>query len=383
MGAPQTRLWELANAFLNKGWRVEVIAAMPNYPTGNIFPKYGSKWSLNETIGDIPVHRSWIYASNSKRSIPRILSMLSFSLSIFTFLFRARRFRPDIVMVESPPLLLGFFGHFFVKMIRSKLWFNVSDLWPLTAKEMGVLQDGNLYRFLLRLEKFIYRKSWIVSGQSEEITSYTSKINPRSFLVRNGADVAFFNRFVRRAEKQGPIRIVYAGLFGVAQGVFDIVKNGKFKENNLEFHLYGDGPEKELIKGHIDGDQKESSIFYHGSVEREKIPGILNEYDVYLIPLKYQIYGAVPSKLYEAMVTGLPIIFFASGEGAQIVQDHNLGWTCSPGDFSGLNKILDAIAGGRESLEGYYENNRSVAVQNFNREKIYEQTEERIMKEVS
>ena len=85
MGAPQNRLYEMMRGLKNLGNEVCIVTAMPNYPTGEIFDKYKGKLTIKETVDDIEVKRYWLYASNSKRVIPRIWNMISFTvMSLFS-----------------------------------------------------------------------------------------------------------------------------------------------------------------------------------------------------------------------------------------------------------------------------------------------------------
>ncbi len=367
MGAPQNRLLEMANAFVGRGWDVRVLTAMPNYPKGRIFEDYRGKWTSVEQSNKIGIWRSWIYASNSKSTIPRIISMISFGLSMFTFLRRARKFQPDVCFVESPPLLVGYFGYHFSGWIRSKFWFNVSDLWPLTAKELGAISDGWFYQRLESLERLIYRKAVLVTGQSEEIVKHIQKNQVRTYLFRNGVDPSRFkNRKQHSGSMDQKIRIVYAGLFGVAQGIAAIIENVDFSKLGMEFHIYGGGAEMERIESLI---KDAEGVFFHGTVTREEIPEILNEYDVYLVPLVKNIHGAVPSKVYEAMAAGLPIIFFGSGEGATIVRDNDLGWVVEPGKFQELTECLRSVRDSPD-LNRFAQNGIQNSREKFNRETI-------------
>ena len=80
------------------------------------------------------------------------------------------------------------------------------------------------------------------------------------------------------------------------------------------------------------------------------MPGILGMYDLALIPLIKPIYGAVPSKIYEAMAAGLPILFAGGGEGAEIIETYELGWVCAPSDFSSIQAAIQEITRLSENL---------------------------------
>jgi hypothetical protein len=131
MGAPQSRLYETAIGLKNTGWEVVVITALPNYPTGKIFSQYKKRFFTKETLNEIQVWRYLLYASNSKKSFPRILSMFSFSLMVLFSIYKVRKFKPGFIFTECPPLTLGISGILLAKFSRSKHIMNVSDLWPL------------------------------------------------------------------------------------------------------------------------------------------------------------------------------------------------------------------------------------------------------------
>ena len=126
MGAPQNRLFELAKGMQEEGFNVSIITGMPNYPTGHIFPNYRKKLFCKEFIDELVILRYWLYASNSKKTLPRIVNMLSFSLIVLFALFYLIRRKNDIIIVESPPLILGISGWMLARLSGSKFVFNVS-----------------------------------------------------------------------------------------------------------------------------------------------------------------------------------------------------------------------------------------------------------------
>jgi glycosyltransferase involved in cell wall biosynthesis len=342
MGAPQSRLLETAIGLKNNGWKVIVITALPNYPTGKIFRHYKKRFFTKETFNEIQVWRYLLYSSNSKKSVPRILSMLSFSLIVLFSLFKVKKFKPDYIFTESPPLTLGVSGLLLAKFSRSKHILNVSDLWPLSAFELGAISNGFLYKKLEALESFLYKKSFACTGQSQEIINCVAKKGAtRTLLFRNGVDTSRFP-LLNDTDFKGShlkIRIVYAGLLGIAQGIFELCKNIDFDAVNCEFHIYGQGSEKKHIALFLSRNSNKG-IYLHEPIERNLIPETLVSFDATIIPLIKPIFGAVPSKIYEAMAAGLPIIFSGGGEGATIIKKYDLGWICNPSDFNDIKSVL-------------------------------------------
>lgn len=379
MGAPPNRLLELSRGFKEKGWDVSVITALPNYPKGKIYDEYKGKFKTEEIKDGISIKRFWLYASVSTRAIPRIISMLSFSISSLFSASFLKKFSPDYLFVESPPLTLAFSAVLLSKFIGTKLIMNVSDIWPLSAKELGVIGDGFLYKRLESLERYLYKKSYLCSGQSEEITAHIKKSGGKNvYLFRNGVDVRRFKVSDREYKKGDTIKIVYAGLLGVAQGIYEISKNINFRELGAELHIYGEGAEKEKLIKYLK-ENPGKNIFLNNPVSREEIPAILPEYYCTIIPLVNNIYGAVPSKIYEAMASGLPVLFSGTGEGAKIIKDNKAGLVSGPKDYDSLKENILKIKDSVELRKEMSVNGRKLAEDKFDRNIIIEKFSRKLM----
>lgn len=382
MGAPQNRLYEMVRGLRELGSDVTVVTAMPNYPTGHIFDKYKRHFRLDETIDGIKVRRYWLYASNSRRTLPRIWSMLSFTITSLFSLTYLRRWKPDCLIVESPPLTLAYTGRFLAKLSGAKYIANISDLWPLSAKELGALTaESPLYRLLEKVERSIYTHADSVMGQSDEIVQYIREHGGRNvYLFRNGVDPKRFPEAkAKKIKPSAPVKIIYAGLLGFAQGIADICRNINFHALGAELHIYGDGGERgeieTLLKEHPD-----RGIIYHGTVSRDQLPEILTRHDMTLIPLIKNIYGAVPSKIYESMAAGLPIMFMGEGEGAKIIAEHKLGLLARAKDYDQLQENIQYARSHTEELQQMAEHCLTCADTIYNRPKQIEALSEYLEK---
>lgn len=369
-GAPQNRLLELVRIFKNNNWEVRVITAMPNYPKGKIFDGFKGSFSKDDEKDGIKIKRYTLYASNSSKKIPRIFSMLSFSFtSLFSF-SSLRKFNPDFFFVESPPLALALSAYYLSKFSGSKMIMNISDIWPLSAKELGYINDGSLYKKLEALEKFLYKKSFLITGQSQEIIDHIRNSGFENvYLFRNGVDTNRFRNSVNETLSEEKLKIVYAGLLGVAQGVSGIVKGIDFKNLGAEFHIYGEGAERKEIDEYLKNNPGKN-IFLHGSIKSEEIPGLLENFNCTIIPLVKNIYGAVPSKIYEAMAAGLPILFSGTGEGAKIINENKAGLTSEPSDYVTLQKNILKLKASIELRKDFSIRGKQLAAEHYDRNKL-------------
>lgn len=342
-GAAANRIEQLALKLHQNNYKVSVICPLGNYPKGELFPEYKGKFSVTENRDNITVKRLWIYPSVSKNLLVRVISVLSFSSSLFFYLLFKKT--PKKVVVQSPPLLLSFISVFVLSLKNKKIILNISDLWPLAAIELNALKAGSLsHKFSLFLERYIYKKATLILGQSNEIIAHVQSIFPQKdcHLYRNFPDHKLAQMDLKTEGNQ-PIKIFYAGLLGIAQGVFELCQKIDLKGLNIELHIFGDGAEKNQIEAFISS-ENEQKVFFHGMLERSKLHQQLKSFDIAIVPLKTRIYGSVPSKIFEYGSLGFPIIYFGGGEGETITSEHQMGWVIPVENYEELNEKLKAIS---------------------------------------
>jgi glycosyltransferase involved in cell wall biosynthesis len=322
-GAPQNRLSDLALRLHEAGDTVEVWTAMPNYPAGMVHKAYRWRFFSSELRDDIPVYRSWIFATTSKAVVARLLNYFSFVFSVMLRgLFRARRV--DVILCESPPLFLGISALFLCKLKRARLVFNVSDLWPESAEKLGIITNKRLLSVATRLEELLYRRSMLVSGQTKGILQSVSSRFPnlQTWWLPNGADPTRFNPQLDRSWRKRlgfadqDFLVLYAGIIGHAQGLEILIDAAdKLRESHVHFVVMGSGPVKaDLIR--LCREKQLVNIHFPEPVGTDAIPSILAAVDATVVPLrKLDLFrGAIPSKIFEALAMRKPILLGVDGE---------------------------------------------------------------------
>lgn len=373
-GAPQTRLHELAIGLVRQGIQVTVLTAMPSYPHGRIYKGYKG-WLQMENLDGVEIIRTAIYPTQSAKMLPRLMSYFSFVISSL-FIGGWQIEKADFLLTESPPLFLGLAGIVLSRLKRARWIFNISDLWPESVVELGLVSRESLsYKLGSALEKFLYKKAWVVTGQSRTILENIQKRFPylRVSHLPNGVDTNIFQPGDVQSENKD-FHIVYAGLHGLAQGLEQILwaANKLLSTERIDFTFVGDGPEKRSLIRSVK-DLNLNHFRFLESVAKEEIPAILRTADVLIVPLKIQLTGAVPSKLYEAMAIGKPIILIAESEAAKIVNDANCGIVVRPGDIDGLVVAMLYLKTHPEVCKQMGANGRRTAVEDHDRVRIVDQ----------
>lgn len=381
-GAPQNRLHSLARFLQKKEIEVQVVTALPNYPRNEIFDSYKGKFNVNEVIDGIAVTRTWIYTSASRGVVSRLLNYFSFVITSFFRLLTLRR--ADYIICESPPLFLGITAVLISKIKRSKLIFNVSDLWPESAEKLNIISSRLLLRIAYALEGWLYRHAFMVSGQTKGIVRNIESRFPKVTVVwvPNGVDFDFFDREhsgMKWREDLGissnDFVVLYAGIIGHAQGLEVILQAAHIvKDSLIHFLIVGDGPEKSKLEK-LKRDLGVPHVHFLPNLEKKLVPSLINTCNAYVVPLKKLdlFKGAIPSKLFEPLSMRKPILLGVDGEARELfIDDGRAGLYFEPENPSALAEQVMALYNNKEAGERLGKQGHDYVRLNFDRAHIYE-----------
>ncbi len=390
VGAPQNRLYELAVRLQDRGEEISVLTAMPNYPQMEIHDEYKGKFYHYEDMSGLQVHRSWIYVSKSKGIFKRLLNYFSFVFSsMHVGLFKIGKF--DFILCESPPLFLGITAYILKRSKKSKLVFNVSDLWPESAEKLGLVTNQFFLKTATRLEEFMYRKSELICGQTQGICRNIQLRFPdkKVFWLPNGVDLGFYNFDnissdwrMQNGFDADDFLLLYAGILGHAQGLEVIIKAAdKLKQNEkIKFLIIGSGPEKEELIN-LSASLKTENVYFFDSVTKIQMPGIVSVIDVAVIPLRrLELFkGAIPSKIFENLAMKKPLLLGVEGEAKDLFIDNGkCGLAFIPDDAEDLAEKALQLFNNRTELKILGLNGYNYVKANFTRDQIAEKFHEQL-----
>jgi glycosyltransferase involved in cell wall biosynthesis len=384
IGAPQNRLHELAVRLKASGIEVEVLTAQPNYPKMEIFETYKNGKIKEEFIDGIKVYRSGIYVSKSTGILSRLLNYFSF---VFTSWWRGRKLGAyDFLMVESPPLFLGYSAMRLSKKLKAKLIFNISDLWPESAEKLGIVTNKQLLGLAYRLERRCYERSTLITGQTMGIVSdITQRFpNKKVYWLPNGVDVSFYDPDnysskgfrERNGFKKEDVLFFYGGILGYAQGLKTVIRAAALLKDQpqIQIILQGTGPVKEeLIALQINLEL--ANVHFLDPVPKSEMPFVLKDVDVALVPLKKLdlFLGAIPSKIFEALAMEKALLLGVEGEAKlHFIDRADAGLFFEPENEQDLAYKMITLAANKELIQQKGTNGRNYVKENFNRNKIAE-----------
>lgn len=390
IGAAQNRLSHLAKSLARAGHAITVLTALPNYPRGAIYEEYRGHCAMEEQESGIRIVRAWVYATASKGFVPRVMSYLSFSFtSLLTGILKIPR--QDIVLVESPPLPLGMTGVVLSRLKRARLALNVSDLWPESAVALGALRNRFAIRASIWLEEYLYRNARWVTGQTRGIVgNIQSRFRAKPvYWIPNGVDTAVFTPDESGEKKRrgrellnidGRARFIagYAGLIGLAQDLETVLRAAAMLDDipELSIVLIGDGPELSRLK-QLTTEMHLQNVRFCDAQPASAMPDILAAFDAALVPLKRLTLfkGALPSKMFEAMGAGVPVVCTVDGEAREIVEQSGGGLYVDPEDPKALAGAIARLCREPALSKALGENARRYVSRHFSRERAARQFE--------
>ena len=390
IGATTNRALANVRYFSKKGHKVTVLTEMPNHPKGTIFNGYRGKMFMTETLENFKIQRVWVYTSVKKNFIIRLLFYISFAfLGSLSTIFSWEKY--DIVYVTSPPLFVGIIGLVLKYLFpKTKFVFEVRDLWPDAAVEMGELKNKYFRKFSFILERQLYTKAdkiIAVTQKFKERIIAKGFIKEKICVIRNGSDMQFekisiTNSIKLKYKSNDEFIIIYAGILGIAQNLKTILDTAIILKNeNIRFLLIGTGPEEKLLKDYSKQSNIENVEFI-GEVPKEKINDYLSLADCGIIPLKnIPVFDStIPSKLFDYMSANLPILLGVKGEAKEILNESKAGIYFEPDNSKDLaDKILFLLKNINE-IEKMSKLGRQFVAEHFNRIILAEQLEQELVR---
>lgn len=247
----------LCQHLLAHGHQVRMVTSFCYYPAWKKLDSDRGRIFRTDDMDGVPVHRCWHYVPGRVSTLKRILHEGSFVLTSLVRLLSLKR--PEVLVVVSPPLLLGAAAWFYSRLRGVPFVFHVQDLQPDAAMGLGMLKPSFFTRMLYRLEDFAYRKAARVSGISRGmLEAYTRKGVPagKHVLFPNGTSLpnpaVFPKRGKFRARHGLPadeFLAVYSGNLGVKQGLEVLLDASAMLEGQgVRLVICGDGARRVALE---------------------------------------------------------------------------------------------------------------------------------------
>jgi glycosyltransferase involved in cell wall biosynthesis len=353
VNAPASRTHEHCRTWVAAGEQVTVITCAPNFPKGRVFDGYRNRLWQQETIDGIRVIRVWSYITSNDGFAKRILDYTSYMLSAFVACLFVRRV--DVVVGTSPQFFTAVAAWAVGAIKRRPFVFELRDLWPESIKAVGAMNESMLIRGMEKLEMFLYRRATRIVSVTH---AFRDSLMRRGIdggkieVITNGVDLSHFKPLPKDAPLERVLGFAncfvagYVGTHGMAHALETLlVAMRKLQDmpegRQVRLLLLGDGARKSELRAEASRLGLENVRFID-TVAKSEVTRYWSLLDVSIIHLrKTELFTTViPSKLFECMGMGIPILHGVLGESANIVERERVGLVFQPENADALASAL-------------------------------------------
>jgi len=387
VNAPANRTYEHCKRWAQDGHDVTVVTCAPNCPDGIAYKGYRNRfWPQVEVIDGMRVVRVWSYLAPNAGTVRRVTNFLSYMVS--ATLVCSLETRPDVVLATSPQFFCGWAGVFISWLKWRPLVLEIRDIWPESITAVGAIQNRSIVCFLEWLERVMYRSArhivTVGHGYRDNILSKVD-VADRISVIYNGVDL---HRFQPDEPHPGLLHAwnlddkfvcSYVGTIGMAHGLEVVLDAARLLRDqgrrDVAFWLVGDGAQRRQLQERCDREGLSDCVVFSGRQPKDEIPAILASSDACLVHLKgCELFGTViPSKIFETMALGRPIIMGVNGEARQIVMEANAGIGMVPDSSESLVEAVTTLADNRDLAIRLGQLAREFVTEYFNRDKLAHQ----------
>ncbi|WP_029322713.1 glycosyltransferase family 4 protein [Butyrivibrio sp. AE3004] len=294
-----------------------------------------------------------------KTTINRLTNQVCLALSS---LHNGKRIRDvDVVLTTCPPPLINIAGERIAKIHRAKLIYDVRDIWPDVALEMGSFSNNSIYaKVFAFIRNYMLDHADLITAVSDGKVEKLRKYNQEKKIINipNGFNLSFYNLelnqdIYKNIKARGKTICTYVGNIGLAQGLEQLIYLAEKCLNeisSIQFLIYGSGAEEEKLRDYV-SKKGLKNISFEGRLPNKDMRTVLEASDIIFVSLvNANLKDSVPTKLYEALGVGCPVFLVAEGDSVSILRDVNLGIDAIPNNkediwlkFKKMFYTLDSI----------------------------------------
>ena len=381
IGAPSARVFDFSKEWVEAGHGVQVVTCFPNHPTGKFYDGYRGGLYRQERLSGIRVHRHWTYVTPNRGFIKKTLGHISYIPGALLLSHRHLT-KPDVVVATSPTLFAAMVGAWSGFRYQIPFVMDVRDLWPAIFVELGVLKNPFLISLLEMLEVGLYGRAARVVTVTEAFSKNLvgrGVSSKKVHTITNGADTQFWSPLPRPmglARKLGlnnKFVVLYIGAHGISHALSKVLDAAALIQDNpnIRFLFVGEGAEKAKLTAYA----KElglRNIQFLDPVGKEKVREFYALADVCLAPLRnislFETF--IPSKMFEIMAMGRPIIGSVAGEAADILRKSGGAFVVHPEDSEGIAHAILSLYRNPANTEKMALAGRRFVLQNYSRKTL-------------
>lgn len=375
-GGWSTRVYELTKRWVQKGHQVTVVTSL--YDKSDL---KASGLVSTQMIEGIEVRVINVQISNKHHFAYRIFTFFKFAI---LSVYYAVKLDYDVAIASSGPITIGLPG-LAARYIRKKpMIFEVRDLWPEGAVQLGLLKSGLSQKLAYWFEKKCYKAASSIIALSEGMAA---SIRDRYgygnvHVITNASDNNLFGGAGILQEDPGWMvgkkLVVYTGTLGLMDNCSQIIEAARVlqerKREDILILFIGDGKEREYLE-ELSEKYQLGNVKFLGLMPKENVVYWLKQaLGAFLVFKNVPVLDTCsPNKMFDAYAAGVPIIQTTRGWIKDLIEEQKCGINVMPNLPEEMADAVELLADNPALREELAMNAKKVAITMFDRDLLAEQ----------
>lgn len=384
--AGATRSFEMARRMVAAGHRVSMITSQRDQTDCR-------DWYTTNEAG-IEVHWLPVAYSNHMSYARRILAFAQFALASAR---KSASIPCDVIFATSTPLTVALPAIYASWLRRVPMVFEVRDMWPAMAIDIGAIRNPLVIWAAQLLEKAAYRNAAhivaLAPGMKDDVVS-TGTAPSKVTVIPNGCDLDVFGKTADSSTSPRSEHawlgdrklVVYVGTIGVVNGVpylAHVASHVKKSDPEVRFVVIGAGSDWSAVqRAALQGGVLNSTFFMFAEMPKHEAAKWIRSADIAMCLItgsSVQWKDAVQNKFFDAMASGKPTASNFRGFQSIVALENGIGVILDPSDTVLAATQLVAALNDSTWLDGVAARSRVLAEGRFSRDRQAEQLVEVLM----
>ena len=378
--AGSARLMELGGRLAAEGHEVTLVTSMVDNAVRVVPERFRRRLWVREELEGLQLLRVWSYPNYQGSMKRRLVHYATFNMTSLLALLERGQF--DLVLATSPPLPVGLSGWMASRARRARFVFEVRDLWPHAAVQVGALREGLVLRALEGMERFLYRSADRLIALTPGIRRYLVDAGvpeDRIELVTNGFDPAQFEDMPAPAEArrklglEGEFLVMLAGTLGPSMKLEIMLQAADRLRDRPEirFAFVGDGDARPSLERRA-AELRLDNVSFRDPVPRRELGTLYAAADLLFCHVaRFYADVALPNRFLDYLGAGKPILTSGTGDMADAMKHCGAGKVMQPGDVDGMVQAIREIYENREEFSAAARRGVPEAIRRFSWNSVY------------
>jgi len=348
------RINDICDGFLEKGYEIEVLCGIPNYPAGQFFDGYGIFNNRRQVKEGIKIRRCFEIKRGNNSNIRIFLNYISFPISsIFSLPYLMKQKYDKIFLYNTSPVMMAIAGILLGKMKKIETTMYVLDLWPENLYSVLKIKNKILRKMLYRISTWYYKKTDKLIANAQKLRTILLERTLKSenkityipqFCEKIFESVTADDEIINRYSES--FNLVFTGNISPAQS-FETVINAalilKEKEyTDIKWIIIGDGMSKLWLENEVQNKGLSDYFTFIGRIPINEIPKYTYIADGLFACLKKSelLDCTLPAKVFSYYAAKRPLILAMDGEIQQVIKESKAGFAV---DSEDSNAFADAV----------------------------------------